>query len=566
MRPQNRKTFLSRSPGGVLAASLVFLHCLTAQSAEQRSQQRRPAPPQYQVIYNWDGAPHGYSDFPQSLEQFLDKTFAPLKETQVEALFFCVGEHEATWNSESLPTVGDNQHRVYSSANAMRHNENIRAMIERGENPYAAMVRRGHELGIDVYVSIRMNDNHFRGLQLDELSNADLDGLTQLRRDHPEWCLGADQAPPWFAASWNMAIPEVREHRFEYIQEALALADWDGVELDWQRHAFHLPADDAWRLRYVLTDLQRAVRQHTSRIADKRNKPFPVAVRVATTLESCRHIGYDLETWIREDLCDIITAGGGAGSDPGVEVENFLNLVQGTPVRFYGGFDGGFWGTHDGLKPRDEWQRDWFRGTSQGYWARGAHGMYVFNWHANERTRRDLLTQIGSQQTLRGTNKVFSAVHRLIRDTGDWARADLHDRINGETPVALYPTLTADGPVFRIGIFDNVSQGSSAQRLQQIDLRIKLDHFVSSDRVQVKLDGLTLGQPDIRNAKAEDPLNPSDVDESSWLVWPLDPAAAEPGIHQVQVRLQKRDPRIRPPLVVQHVEFHVKYDSGKEEL
>ena len=189
-------------------------------------------PPVYKIIYNWDGAPHGYSPYPQTLEQFLQKTFAPIVDTQVGALFYCVGEHEATWPSTKLEMTGDSVGRRYKSVGAFTHNENIRAMLERGENPYSATVGRGKELGIDVYVSIRMNDNHFRGLQLDEMADTTMSGLTQLRRDHPEWCLGPENAPPWFALSWNMAIPEVREHRLQFIREAIERADWDGVELD----------------------------------------------------------------------------------------------------------------------------------------------------------------------------------------------------------------------------------------------------------------------------------------------------------------------------------------------
>ena len=72
-----------------------------------RERRRGDGPRGYKIIYNWDGAPHGYSEFPQSLEAFLDKTFAPLKDTQVGALFWCLGEHEATWNSKTLPVVGE---------------------------------------------------------------------------------------------------------------------------------------------------------------------------------------------------------------------------------------------------------------------------------------------------------------------------------------------------------------------------------------------------------------------------------------------------------------------------
>ena len=50
-----------------------------------------PVPPDYRIIYNWDGAPHGYSPVPQSLEDFLEKVYAPLEDTQVGALFWSAG-------------------------------------------------------------------------------------------------------------------------------------------------------------------------------------------------------------------------------------------------------------------------------------------------------------------------------------------------------------------------------------------------------------------------------------------------------------------------------------------
>ena len=552
--PHNRRSFLCRGIGGAVGAVLAL-----RRSADGQTQEAPGTPRRYKIIYNWDGAPHGYSEYPQSLDEFVEKTFAPLKDTQAGALFWCLGEHEATWNSTTLPVVGDSQLRSYGSVRSMRHNENIRAMIRRGENPFQALVDRGRELGIAVYASIRMNDNHFRGLQLDEMPHTHMEGLSRLRKEHAQWCLGPERAPKWFAASWNMAIPEVREHRFQYIREALDLADWDGVELDWQRHGFHLPADDAYRLRYTLTDLQRAVRQRTDDLAGKRGRPFYVAVRVATTMESCHRIGYDLKTWIREGLCDIITAGGGAVTDPGIEVEHFVKLVRGKPIQFYTGFDSGLWGDRMGLEPHNEWQRAWVRGTAAGYWRRGAHGMYVFNWHANEQTRRDLLTTVGESKTLERTDKVFAAVHRHVTDKdADWGGADLHDRIFGETPVALYRTLTHDGPSFRIPVHDDVVAKEEGL-LKTIELRIAVEQLSPADSLQVDLDDKTLPKPAVRYAAREDDDNPSDVGESGWLVWSLRPQQAARGTHQVQVRLLKRDPRLKPPPVVRHVEFHVKY-------
>ena len=513
----------------------------------------------YRLLYNWDGAPHDYSEYPQSQKQFLEKVYAPLADTQVDALFWSMGEHEATWPSRTMEMVGDSVGRVYESVRGMRHAEGIRAMFDRNEDPYAAMVDRGRELGIAVFASVRMNDNHFNGIPPDEMGRTVKSGLTRLRRDHPEWCLGPDQVPEQRGiGSWNFAFPQVREHRLQHIAEVCGLAEWDGVELDWQRHAFHLPENEGYRLRYTLTDLQRAVRRKTEKIGRDRGRPFLVAVRVATTLEACHRIGYDIEAWIEEGLCDMVIAAGNSGTDPGVEVEKFQDLARGTGTRIYGGLDSlGRQGARR-LKPGGEWNEAWVRATARGYWERGVDGMYVFNWHGNERTWRPLLTTIGAPDTLEGRDKVYAAIHR----GPPGMPGAVNDRIYGETGVILYPTLTGEGPSFHVPIHDPVGEEARAGRVESVELHLELEHFSPADQVAVELDGTPLGDPVVRHVALEDPGDPADVEENAWLVWSLEPGQADQGLHEIQVRLVERDARIRPPLVVQHVEMHINYRKG----
>ena len=205
-----------------------------------------PRPPEYGLIYNWDGNPHGYSEYPQTMEQFLDKVYGPMEDTQVRAHFWCVGEHAARWESDVLETVGDVHGRVYESARSYTFHENVRAMIDRGEDPQAEIITRGHELGMEVYASVRMNDNHFGGAQPSDLATMRHTELTRMRIEHPEWVLG-DKTTPWFAVSWNLEHPEVSENRFRHCEEVARRWEWDGIELDWQRHGFHLPDDYGYR-------------------------------------------------------------------------------------------------------------------------------------------------------------------------------------------------------------------------------------------------------------------------------------------------------------------------------
>ena len=509
-------------------------------------------PPEYKLIYNWDGAPHGYSEVPQSIEAFLEKAYAPLEDTQVGALFWCIGEHAARWQSEVLEMLGDVHDRHYESAAAYTHTENIRQMLERGEDPQEQLIKRGRELGLHVYASVRMNDNHFNGAQVSDLPLLHHTELTELRREHPEWVLG-DQTSEWFALSWNFAIPEIREHRFAHIKELCERYDWDGVELDWQRHAFHLPQDDAYRLRYVLTDLQRAVRQMTNQLAEERGKPFYLAARIAGSLEMCRHIGYDIPTWIDEGLVDILIPAGGAATDASLEVDSFVELCRDKGVAVYPGFDSGLPGESAG--PEDGTTKNRMRtcAIATRYHRAGANGIYLFNWHANRDSKRELLSRIGSPNTLRGTDKIYAATHRFLQYEGEWRGAYRIDRIWGEVPVALKPTLTGAGPTVTLNVADDLSVNVP----ETVELRVRLDQWVRGDVVRVQWDGLQLEHPTVRYAT--DGI--SDVSAAVWLCHTLSAAQVGLGQHRVDVSLETRNSRVACDIVLTDVELVIRYPA-----
>ena len=140
------------------------------------------------------------------MDEFLDKVFAPIENTQVDTLFWCVGEHQAKWESKILPVVGEHTGRIYEHAHAYNFNENILAMIERGEDPHKEMIKRARELGLRIFASVRMNDNHFGGAGIDQLKTLHHSELTKFRIANPELLLGAQpsewgwrQYPCWFA-------------------------------------------------------------------------------------------------------------------------------------------------------------------------------------------------------------------------------------------------------------------------------------------------------------------------------------------------------------------------------
>jgi hypothetical protein len=513
----------------------------------------RTQPPQYRIIFNWDGDSLAYGEHPQSTQQIVDQVFVPLEGTQVDAMFWSIGSHEALFPSDKHQRE---RTRLYDSVRAMRHDENVWSLFDKGENPYQAMVERGHELGMHVYVSMRMNDNHFYNTRPHEFKK--LNKGTKLRQDHPEWLLDVGDVPEQRGVgSWNMASLGVREHKLSYIREACAQADWDGVEIDWQRHPHHLPQFDSYRLRYTLTDLQRALRQMADEIATEKGRPFHVAVRVATTLESCRRIGYDIPEWTKNGLCDIIIGAGGSATDPGFEVDEFKRHTEGTGIRLYGGFDTTYRQEAARLMPYTRWRDGFFSATSAGYLDQGVDGVYCFNWFPKKDDWGPLLKSMGTLETLKNKDKLYSVLRRGPSYVDGVAPNAVNDRIHGETATVLLPTLTGDGPTFTISLHDDVV--AQAAQITTLQLQIEIAHWAPEDEVEASLDGETLGAPTIKDVAADNDQTPPNVSENKWLIWDLRPAQIDKGVHTIKVVLVKRDSRLAVPLTIEHVDVHVRY-------
>ena len=516
-----------------------------------------PKAPDYGIIYNWDGAPHGYSEYPQTMEQFLDKTYAVMQDTQVGAHFWSIGGEVEKWRR------GDAEKRqpgTYRGAAHFTASENLLAMYERGEDPHLGLIERGHQLGLHVYASVRMNDNHFNGMQPGDMAQSEHRSLTPFRRDHPQYLLGA-RTSQWFALSYDFAAAQVRKRRLDSIGELCQLYEWDGVELDWQRHAFHLDQDYGYRLRYLLTDLQRSVRRLTEQIAERRGRPFYLAARVNGYLDQCAHIGYDIPTWVEEGLVDILIPAGGAATETEAEVARFRDLCAGTDVAVYPGFDGGIPGVAAG--PEDASAKDQMmtRALAARHHNQGADGIYVFNWHANGQTRRPLLTTIGAPATLRRTDKIYAATRRFLVYQGQWRGAYRNDRIRGTVPVPLQETFTGDGPTVVLDIADDLT----ADPPTGVELRLRLEDWVKGDALRLFWDGLELDGVETHYTPQSDPhANPlgspvSDVADTVWLTRELDPAMVPPGQHQVKVVLAGRNPLLGTDIVLTDVELVIRY-------
>ena len=172
-----------------------------------------------------------------------------------------------------------------------------------------------------------------------------------------------------------------------------------------------------------------------------------------------------------------------------------------------------------------------------------------------------MMREVGDPAVLGQLDKIYAATHRHLVCEGPWRGAYRNDRLRGQVPVPLRPTLTGRGPVV------DVETAESGTPLAA-ELRLHLKEWVDGDEVAVSRKGEELGDPVVSYN-----LPGSDADQHSfavpisrvsgdvWLRFPLDPGEVGSGVHRVEAVLRKRHPQLACDLVLTDVEIAVAWSQ-----
>ena len=485
------------------------------------------------VIFNCDGC-SVFDSAKSGLDAWVQNIFGPLEDTYVDTLFWSDGSggNTANYDSEVLELTGARIGKV---------NPALLRLIEEGNDPPKVVVREGHKRGLEVFYSFRINDIHDGHLPAE---------FPTFKEEHPEWMLG-DQFDE-FPTSLNFAVPEVRELKLRTIQEIFHKYDFDGLEIDFMRFPRYFPAFLEYRNTVILTDFVRTVRQRLDEQAEQRGRPIKIAVRVDENLVACRLNGFDIATWINEDLIDILIVGDLAFPG-GQDIQAFKKLTQERPVQVYvcvhhpSKIIGG--ATFLTGEPSEV-----LRGLAANYWRQGADGIYTFNWFPNEQQllsyQMSLLKEIGDPQVLATKDKTFPAD---CSEYGPGKQRDhpssprFHNWMFVSLPVTLHPVWNANSfTLIPVDVADDLG-GPSAEKVKSLWLWVQLKNLVSGDVVEFRLNG--------------HPLAPMpDPEEGGLLQFTLRPDQLKVGRNEVGVRLNKRGAQAEKDIILAAVEIHVDYE------
>lgn len=181
---------------------------------------------------------------------------------------------------------------------------NAKKMHDLGVDPLAEWCAYGREKGVSVWISQRMNDVHHVDLPWNMRTNRFWYDHPELRRSY-----GVDKsllAGDWTDEALNYAFPEVREFEFAIFKELVDRYDADGFELDFMRFWRHLTPGREREEAPILTAFIRRCRQYARAKSAERGHAILISTRVPSDYSAALALGFDPETWAREDLVDMI--------------------------------------------------------------------------------------------------------------------------------------------------------------------------------------------------------------------------------------------------------------------
>lgn len=486
-----------------------------AQTDARRSAAHRPR----RILLNNDGDDVRWPEA-ATPEGFLSRRTTPFIGTQLDAIFYCThySFNECTHNTAVGEIAEAKPPRV-----PVLH---ARTLIKQGRDNLQIISDFCHANRMEAWWSMRMNDVHDGKIP---------EFRSQFKKDHPDWLLGTDgdftadmigEARWWSGADYARA--DVRERAFELIAEVCRNYDLDGVELDFFRHPIFfkpnrlgLPAEP--QHVEMMTDFLRRVHAMTVEVNQRRKQPVLIAVRVPETISICNHMGFDIETWVKEKLVDVIVAGGYFHLMPWKEMIE-LGHAQDIPV--YPCVSA------SRLRERVARQLDrellLWRGEALNIWEAGADGVYTFNFFDQGPAAYH---ELGDPDKLRQLPRVYAPSSGTI-DKFLGAKVRLQ---YGHLPLKVTP-----GQPRTAGLQVNETLPDTSE--VRLTLRLRLSEFEQPDRIEVAVNGVPM------HGLAVSPLSGRALSAAdnfevpgTWIECSAEPATFRPGRNEVTVSCVQRE-------------------------
>ena len=252
----------------------------------------------------------------------------------VTHFFMCVSGQRASFDSKTVEPIWEGlgepcgQGRIAGVGDGKtRYGQsglwavNAKRLFEAGIDPYEVWTARCREKNVSPWVSMRMNDTHF----LPSVTNAFRNTrFARQRRDL--WRVPGGQRG--FDANLDFSHREVREYALAHLREIAARWDIDGVELDWMRHGLALKPNHEREDARFITEFMRSARAALDEIGAGKGRRIKLSVRAHRSPRIAANLGFDVASWAKEGLVDLVVGTSFYMVDVDVAVAEWISTLR----------------------------------------------------------------------------------------------------------------------------------------------------------------------------------------------------------------------------------------------
>jgi len=208
----------------------------------------------------------------------------------------------------------------------------------------------------------------------------------------------------------------VREWMLTYIEEIMMRYDVYGYGLDFMRNIYcfdYLRAEPGYQ--EYMNDFMRRVRDIANRAGEKHGHPIKLFVCVTHTVEDSFIYGFDVKTWAKESLVDIIVPRCEEVCNSGVDMKEWRDAV-GDDIALLIGYDDHISRWADaGAEYIYQITPEQLKGFCAKYFNTGANGLYFNNYFAPSQVNfgKDMGRKMASEGT-----RTFVVTHQDIIPIG----------------------------------------------------------------------------------------------------------------------------------------------------
>ena len=271
-----------------------------------------------------------------------------------------------------------------------------------------------------------------------------------------------------------------------------------------------------------------------------------------------------METWIKEELVDIVIAGGGFIPFE-TPVAEFVEAAEGTDVEIYGCLEA--------LRPNlNELS---MRAAAALYHEQGVSGLYLFNYfRLPHEWKRETLGRLIDGDALSRLDKRYEFDKRgRVRPTNQLGFSFQNAIPLTQLPTALEPTVIGPSTLLTMSIADDLEGAKAPGALGECTIGFRLENAGAGDTINVKVNGSALDANAARrstdrwtrtvyapNRGHDSPMETTDDPEPGTVIeWTVDTPPLQSGKNEIAVWLTETDSGREEPLILADMRVSVTY-------